>query len=224
MNVSSYPMRFFLLTLVACAHLPALAPEPRTDATRAFSAVRVESECGLWTARSGTGVIVSARHVLTAAHIVSCTKLPTVRVTYTNSSGEHRLRMVVTDEDRAKGIARLEIASAETFGLGIKPPSVRLPDPGDNVCASLAGAGHPLSVCGTVASRWTVVKHMPTRTADDGAPVYDDRGVLVGIVVNRGESDRWPYAWIAPIHDRWLDGIVPATTARGAATRLATSR
>jgi hypothetical protein len=155
-------------------------------------------------------VIISQRHVLTAAHLVACTKLPRVHVTYIDSDGQQsRLRMYVTAEDNGADVAKLEIASAERFQLHLPPPIVRAPDPGNAVCANLATNGRP-SACGTVASTWTVVKRMPTAAHDVGAPVYCPQGTLVGIVVNRGESDQFPYTWIAPIDTRWLERIVPA--------------
>jgi hypothetical protein len=186
-----------------------VAPEARTNEMRRVTTVRVESSCG--GTKVGTGVIVSSRHVLTAVQNVGCAGIPSVHVTYLENGVEQRLRVYVTKEDEASGIARLEIASAEAFPNAIRPPVLRLPDPGNNVCANLVPSKRDSVACGTVASTWTAVKQMPTDKADTGAPVYNDDGVLVGIVANRGESNGSHYTWIAPIDARWLDGIVPET-------------
>ncbi len=209
MNARGYLARLPLLALVACVHLPRVAPEVRTGKARASSAVRVESACGNWSSRSGSGVIISKRHVLTAAHVVGCADIPTVRVTYIDDDGrERRLRMLVTEEDRDADIAKLEIASAEQFAVALRPPVVRSPDPGNGVCASLASSP---DACGTIASTWTVVKRLATVERDAGAPVYCDQGTLVSIVVNRGGQDGpFPYTWIAPVDAHWLADIVPA--------------
>lgn len=212
MSIAGYLLRVPLLAVVACVHLAPAIPEARTSAMRTVTAVHVESQCG--STKVGTGVIISARHVLTAAQTVVCAALPLVHVTYVENGVEQRLRMYVTKEDDKTGIARLEIASAETFSATIRPPVLRLPDPGNNVCANLVTSDKQTVACGTVSSTWTVVKRMATREADMGAPVYTDEGVLVGIVANRGGSETSQYTWIAPVDERWLDGLVPETSMR----------
>ena len=210
MNVAALVCRLSLLSLAACVRMAPVAPEVRASDVRAVSVVQVDSACGSRTPRNGSGVIISQRHVLTAANIVGCTKLPRVHVTYIDDFGEQRrMRMYVTDEDRDANVAKLEIASAERFRLHIPPPIIREPDPGNRVCADLGTNSRP-AACGTVASTWTVVKRMRTTAGDVGAPVYCEHGTLVGIVVARGESSQFPYTWIAPIDASWLDGIVPA--------------
>lgn len=208
MNIAGYLARLPLLAVVACVHMAPVAPEARTSAMRTVTAVHIESECG--SKKVGTGVIISSRHVLTAAHTVACAGLPLVHVTYVENGTEERLRMYVTKEDDKTGIAQLEIASAETFSKSIRPPVLRLPDPGNKVCANLVTSDQSVA-CGTVSSTWTVVKRMATREADLGAPVYTDEGVLVGIVSNRGSSETSQYTWIAPVDGRWLRGLVPET-------------
>jgi hypothetical protein len=211
MNAAAYLLRLPLLAVVACVHMAPVAPEARSSEMRRATTVEVETSCG--GTKVGTGVIVSSRHVLTAVQNVGCADIPTVHVTFVENGVEHQLRMFVTDEDEATGIARLEIASAESFPRAIRPPVLRLPDPGNNVCANLVTGKSDTVACGTVSSTWTAVKRMPTRRADTGAPVYNDEGVLVGIVANRGQSSDSHYTWIAPIDARWLDGIVPETAA-----------
>lgn len=198
-----------LLTFAACVRVAPVAPELRNADARTVSVVRIDAYCGKWSSRSGSGVIVSQRHVLTAAHLVGCADLPRVNVTFLDARGEERrLRMVVTAEDADTDIAKLEIASAEQFGIALDPPVVRAPNPGEHACANLAHAD--AIACGTVASTWTAVRRMETDAVDAGAPVYCDRGTLVGIVVGRGSGGGERYAWIAPIEKRWLAGIVPA--------------
>lgn len=198
-----------LIALTACVRVAPVAPALRNEDARTISVVRIDASCGMWGQRSGSGVIVSQRHVLTAAHLVACADLPRVNVTYRDEHGEERrLRVVVTEEDRDTDIAKLEIASAEQFGVALRPPVVRSPDPGEQACANLVH-GDTIA-CGIVASTWTAVKRMETDPVDAGAPVYCDRGTLVGIVVGRGRGGDLRYAWIAPIAKTWLAGIVPA--------------
>jgi len=204
-------LALFLLATVGCVQTSRLPAQPRTTTARAATTVRIVSSCGNWSPRTGAGVIISNRHVLTSAYIVACARIPRVHATYTDGTGEHRLRVVVTDEDRSSGIARLEIASAESFAHE-RPPIVRLPDPGDRVCANLVGGKQPIA-CGTVASKWTVVKQLAITSVDVGSPVYGERGALVGIVIGGGASRHGPHAWIAPINEHWVDAALPASPA-----------
>lgn len=207
---------FATLVVAACVHVPRVAPEARWGLDRTRGTVQIDVSCGTSDrTSSGTGVMVSERHVLTAAHVVDCADIPTVRVTYLGQSGPRTIRMVVTREDADADIARLEIASAESFQLGIKPPLLRAADPGNEVCAELALAGHPSRSCGTIVSEWTVAANMQTQQGDSGAPVFCDRGTLVGLVITSGVSDRGrPYSRITPIDDSWISDLVPQEPGR----------
>jgi hypothetical protein len=112
--------------------------------------------------------------------------------------------MVVTHDDVVFGsgtdVARLEIASAEHFGLNLAPPAV-----GDGWpvnfpstwCAYLLDGVQ----CGR-AERSSERFVARTEPGDSGAGVYDAEGRLVGIVVE-GSATRTK---VVPMSTRWLEG------------------
>lgn len=198
-----------VIALVGCVGVARVPPEVRSEQARMRSAVQVDIACRKWAARSGTGVIVSERHVLTAAHVVDCPAIPTVYVTYFDGVETKRVRMVVTHADDDADVARLELADARRFELGISPPVLRAPAPGDDVCANLVLADRPPRTCGIVAGEWTVARSMRTRAGDSGAPVYGGAGELVGLVIASGSSSFGrPYTRVAPIDPRWIQDLV----------------
>jgi hypothetical protein len=130
--------------------------------------------------------------------------------------------MVVTREDKSRDIARLEIASAERFLIPAAPPALRAPDPGDEVCAEMAGEPGSLSVCGSIASDWTVARTMHTQHGDSGAPVFDRDGILVGLVVSSGTStENHAYTRLSPVDDSWTSDLIPEAPADPSPWRLA---
>lgn len=209
MNLSLY---LLALSLFGCARLPHVDPEPRDHSTMRASTVRVDVRCGFFDdvlESTATGVIISERHVLTAAHAVRCTEIPTVHVTYLTPDGdERRLRMVVTHDDAVYGewqdIARMEVASAENFGVRIAPPLISPGWPKDisyypvEWCAYLRSG----EACGEGSYREYTLQAQ-VRPGDSGSPVYDEKGRLVGLVVRGG-----PYLLTAvePVGLRWMVG------------------
>ncbi len=213
MNTKLMSLAVIASALSACVHLPRVAPAARTEAERTLTTVRIESSCGGFVdgaEHTGTGVIISERHVLTAAHVVACSEIPVVHVFYSHAGKTKRQRMVVTRADHDRDVARLELASADRFRMNVAPPVVRAPDPGEHVCAELPRLSGVDAACGSIASEWTVARTMSTRPGDSGAPIFDQGGTLVGLVSASGTSTaQRPYTRIALIDDSWTSDLVP---------------
>lgn len=224
MNTKLVSLAVVASALSACVHLPRVAPAPRTEAERTLTTVRIESSCGGFVDDGdhvGTGVIISERHVLTAAHVVACSSIPVVHVTYRQNGKTKRQRMVVTREDSDRDVARLELASADRFRLNVAPPVVRTPDPGQRVCAELPRLMGIDASCGSIVSDWSVARKMSTRPGDSGAPIFDDTGTLVGLVSASGISTaNHPYTRIALLDDSWTRDLVPEAPADPSPWRL----
>lgn len=190
-----------LLWSAACMRVDHVPPAARSISDAVRSVVLVEVTCAegeAWS-RSGhaTGVIVSERHVLTAAHVTACPEIPTVYVTFRGV----RWRAVVELEDTDGDLARLELATAETFHLTDIPPPI-LGDVRDGDAFAYlwprysSARGH-----GLTGSRW--VYDMRTRPGDSGAPVYNAAGELVGLV-RAGDGAN---TQLAPVSARMLEGL-----------------
>jgi S1-C subfamily serine protease len=182
-----------------CAGYDRLPRTPRHLETQSDTVVRVETFCvtddpflggatiGFLTSM-GSGVILDARHVLTAQHVIACPYLPDVHVV--TVSGK-RLRVVVTRENSDGDLALLEIASAEHFvgadGRDIAPPVIGpRPRLGDTIC-KLEAVPNRGGDCGTVNAIDDDYTHSdvghdaPTKHGNSGGPAYDSQGRLVGI-------------------------------------------
>jgi hypothetical protein len=161
--------------------------------------VLVETGCSLdelsYT-KAASGVIISERHVITAAHVVRCAAMPYVRVTLPDGRWQ---RMVVERDDLMFGsgrdIARLEIASADLFGIGAVPPILVWPNWNGIVYATL-----PSDIGATGVLNDDIVDGMQSRYGDSGTGVYTANGRLVGIVVRAGDA----YTVIERLDLNWM--------------------
>lgn len=218
-----------LLALVACG-APHVDPMPRTVAAQLATIVALQSSCAEqdpfdafaapemqplpdgtkptlgdqaeWgPSRQFTGVVISERFVLTAAHAVRCPL--SLRVTGSTINGA-TLQLVVERDDvmfpvgEPSDVARLELASAGRIGLGVAPPAVRDARGGERCCAqTLHGA-----MCGTADPYHRgVLLDVSGRAGDSGSPVYCDIE-LVGIVTRTGPT---ALAFV-PLDSYWLEG------------------
>lgn len=193
------------LTLSACVYAPHMEPQVRSQYAQEYSVVKVESSCGdplsfnpnPWdSSHVGSGVVISERYVLTAAHVTACAELPNVHVTFPD--GE-RFLVTVDREDIGHDIARLEIFSASNFNRGIRPPTLAIPSPYDLVCAE---TGYPKreSHCGDAVTATAAT--FSSIGGNSGSPVYNDNGDLVGLVAaSIGEYTRF-----VPVTKSWLSG------------------
>lgn len=204
----------------ACIRLAYVAPLSRLQETQAAAVVRIGVSCVdhgpqdlsavavrpaddgaiMWRPYAeGTGVVVTERHVLTAAHVVDCPVPPAV--TLLLADGRRFSAVVVRDDARfgdGRDVALLEIATAERFGLGIAPPNVGAL--AGELCLSLARG----RTCGERApvdstTRGVVVIDAATRHGDSGAGVYNADGELAGIVVSSGTADAHEYTGVLPV-------------------------
>lgn len=153
-------------------------------------------EVGAPVRRSGSGVVVGPRHVLTALHVVDCPLIPTVRV-HTHW-GEDRV-MRVSWEDRDRDLALLELVSASDFELDVAPPVVSPARTwGDAVTLVTTYPREFVrqgAVCATNLDRRAFEGADLCISADatpgnSGSGVYDGLGRLVGIVLSRVQDRR----------------------------------
>jgi len=195
-----------------CAHYPRVPAEDRPLDRQQASAVMIEMFCvaddpfgsgEVIHMRSGHGsaVLLDARHMLTALHVVACPYLPDVHATL--ASGK-RLRVVVSREWRDRDLALLEIASAEALA-GIKPPRLALAVEGATACTSVAWperggncgaieAVYPVTCQTAGGGTWCHSMRAPLRVTpgNSGGGVYVD-GALVGVVTGYQTRDGVDY-------------------------------
>ncbi len=212
---------FLGAAMTGCVSLPHVDPLPRNPVIAAGAVVQVYSTCTEedpfntpvdvipghhgpdieWMpAHSGSGVVVSERHILTADHVVACPVIPVVHVRL----GSGRVvRAVVTEEDPDADVARLEIAYADNFGLGIAPPALAAPRDvaaGDRLCAHAGGR----VACGYYDGPASGFGVYGTHTGPgwSGAGVYTADGRLVGLVI-AGSAMLTKFTFVGA---KWLAG------------------
>lgn len=111
--------------VVACVSLPHVAPALRSPAQQQVATVRITTSCGDWGGGYASGVVLTERHILTAAHVVRCPYVPNVRAHF--SDGRVFSVSVIRDDAMFGGgtdLAILESSSAENFSLGVAPPTI----------------------------------------------------------------------------------------------------
>lgn len=151
--------------------------------------------------RTATGVIVSDRHVITAAHAVYCPDFPGVMVTLQDG---RRFRMDVERDDAVYGsgadVARLVIAADDRFFLSLTPPTLGATEPDGYVVASTLHGFAP----GTFTGVRRGLDGVKTRPGDSGSGVYTMSGQLIGIIV-KGALDGSSSTY-EPLTPYWLEG------------------
>lgn len=185
-------MKLLLLLLTGCyMHV---APTALNLGQQEQSVVLVDSECGE-IHKQGTGVLISSKHVLTAAHVVACADLPTVTVTL---AGGERRRFVVEMDDllfgSGKDLARLQVMSSERLA-GVPPLTARA----NGYVNVTTQHGHVLGYL-----KGTRVYATGIKLGDSGSPVYQ-AGALVGIVTaTYSDGKRQVGAEIELVTSRWI--------------------
>lgn len=188
----------FAIILLGCATVPHVEPTYRDTLAAQQTVVRVVSNC-YGDSRSGTGVVINERYVLTAAHVVKCHAIPTVRVELNDGRTD---RMVVIKENAEEDIAKLELRHAGRFGLDVPPPILQPQvfelNPVDYVCV-YTFKGRDCDVLRLTRNLISIrLNH-----GDSGAPVYDS-GRLVGLVI-RDVADI-NATRITLVGSEWLEG------------------
>ncbi len=187
-------------------------PLRRTPAEQRAAAVRIESRCDpfddgqLTKLRVGSGVMVSDWQVLTAMHVVDCPMaIPSIKVY--NQSGRW-WKFAPQDEwqytwlKERDGIARIQIASADTMSPRLTPPTVPdndwvemgqalyvQTDEQEKVVEATGweygGAGYG----GKVYTYSPLGLSDPTEQGDSGSGEYDLSGDLTGIHFGHMKGD-----------------------------------
>lgn len=196
----------YLILLAACGTLPHITPAPRDGAAQHATVVKVTSNCeqptnladySFYESKTATGVVVSGKHVITAAHVVRCAQIPSVRITF--ADGEEMPMWVERDDAMfgdGKDLSRLVVKGAYDRISTVPPPKLGYADPGDVACIQFADRP---SACGRVLHKHRL--DIATRPGDSGAPVYVGE-ILVGVVTH-GNGHTTVYL---PADVSWLEG------------------
>lgn len=185
------------LFATAC-RLPHVEPVHKTPAAAEQAYASVQMSCGsdIQPDKWASGVVISQKYILTAAHVVRCAGIPSIRVKLANGK---ELTAVVERDDQMFGagmdLARLEIWGLETTGYA-EPPVLGM--------QSMGAMAATATKRGLAFGRFTMhdVADMPTELGDSGSGVYNEDGELVGIVTNRS-GDVTVFEEVGPY---WLEG------------------
>lgn len=199
----------YAVILAACMRLPHVDPRSRDEVTASRASVDVHVTCSspdmsstedspkpaiVWREPSrGRGVMISERHILTAAHVVRCPDIP--RVTVTLYDGRSFLVVVERDDDmfgKGSDLARLVIPSGSTFQRYIAPPTLGDSD-GTYTVARKSGT--------ITGSGRAILPHL--HPGDSGAGVYATTGDLVGLFLG---PDDYGGLRIVRVDSSWLEG------------------
>jgi hypothetical protein len=189
-------MRSLALLALASCSLP-LAPAGYATAPAAAqytSSVRITSTCDGLTGY-GSGVAITSRHVITAAHVVACTG--DALITATTRDGRTSL---VSIDLAAAGVDVVRLVAD-----GVKRPfqhwaevTSQHPLTGSAVCLVAASEGHaPVRRCGDAGGlvEGGLLIAVPGYPGNSGGAVFDGEGRVVG-VVQQGRRD---YAVAIPV-------------------------
>ena len=175
-------VRFALLFLTACSYEATLSPGAQAD-----HAVAVTSECQ--GDRHGSGVLIGAYTVLTAAHVAPCDDAEVEGVTAT-------VEVIGAD------VARLTLAeSVDAHPVTVGPR----PRVDDVVCIEPAIPQRRRS-CGWALGieQQLVIHSAPVWPGNSGAGVWDDEGRLVATAVGQHRSyDDYPMGGVAELLSPW---------------------
>ncbi len=154
--------------------------------------------------RKASGVIVSDWQVLTALHVVDCPAIPVIHVV----TDRGRWRFAPEKEWRSVDVARIQMASGDDLGSGIKPPTLSeerlirhdqvyiqtaFPQPSEVLGSVVDGFGGNGYGGATYFSY-----HATTEKGNSGSGIYDTKGNLVGIHVGKTAAGT-PYgAYVNP--------------------------
>lgn len=165
--------------LTACGACAASIPRPTFTGTDVREhAVSVAVACSGKTL--GSGVIVDARRVLTAAHVVPCGTAATVAVR-TRDGRVVPARVTWVDDGRDVAVLR---ATADLEG----PYPVIAPATHGRVCLVPGWPTRRVS-CGYVTGTGLEIRHTAkTARGNSGSGLYDARGRLIGVVTNRTDA------------------------------------
>ncbi len=198
-------LSLILLVLTSCVSLPHVNSATRSPSAARRATVAIQTGCaeshpldpgmtpGLpnphqewptidYGGHTGTGVVISERHILTAYHVISCPIIPTIHLALPNGK---IMRAAVLREDADNDLALLEVISADNLELGVPPPILGHVNTQEIGAAQWCAQGLMAEEhCGTLLSlgMQTATYAGRTRPGDSGSGVYDEEGALVGVV------------------------------------------
>lgn len=193
-------MRWLLiLSLIACkSAVPNTPPDYRDSYEELKAAVTIKSVCD-GVEHTASGVILSERHILTAAHAVSCAYIPVVHARLYNGD-VHRLYVI--EESSRQDLAKLEVAHAGLFGVYLAPPLLETEwfpfQETDYACVYPGSGGFS---CAMRLRRYVYGDRL--NHGDSGSAVYDN-GMLVGLVSK--DLPEINATQLTPVDSHWLEG------------------